>query len=215
MAVPVPTCQIGKSEVYIDDFLPVALGKGDNSYRVSAAVSLTIHSVGRQISPDEPLPREDLISYTKMLAEAAMTETKMALGWLPNTRMLQVSLPDSKFIGWTHSINQTLGLTFIDSKALETLVGCLNHVASILQAMRQFLNCTRHLQFLADLRSDKRVKMTAPVKEDLILCKEFLAQCDSGISLNLLTYRQPTHVYRSEACEHGLGGYAILSGKAW
>jgi len=215
MAVPVPTCKIGKSEVYIDDFLPVALDKGDNSYRVSAAVPLAIHSVGRQISPNEPLPREDLISYTKMLAEAAMSETKTALGWLLNTRTLQVSLPDSKFIGWTHSINHTLGLTSIDSRALETLVGRLNHAASILHAMRQFLNRIRHLQFLAALRSDKRAKMTSPVKEDLILCKEFLAQCNSGISMNLLTYRQPTHVYRSDACEHGLGGYAILSGKAW
>jgi len=151
MAVPVPTCKIGKSEVYIDDFLPVALDKGDNSYRVSAAVPLAIHSVGRQISPNEPLPRDDLISYTKMLAEAAMSETKTALGWLLNTRTLQVSLPDSKFIGWTHSINQTLGLTFIDSRALETLVGRLNHAASILHAMRQFLNRIRHLQFLAAL----------------------------------------------------------------
>ena len=30
----------------------------------------------------------------------------------------------------------------------------------------------------------------------------------------MLTYRQPTHVYRSDACEHGLGGYSA-KGKAW
>ncbi|MGH7955273.1 MAG: hypothetical protein ACREOZ_04860, partial [Gloeomargaritales cyanobacterium] len=35
------------------------------------------------------------------------------------------------------------------------------------------------------------------------------------MSLNLLTYRVPTHVFRSDACEHGIGGYSLLSGKAW
>ena len=33
--------------------------------------------------------------------------------------------------------------------------------------------------------------------------------------MNLLVFAEPTHYYRSDACEHGLGGYSILSGKAW
>ena len=32
--------------------------------------------------------------------------------------------------------------------------------------------------------------------------------------MNLLTFCQPTHIYRSDACEHGLGGYA-KSEHAW
>ena len=32
--------------------------------------------------------------------------------------------------------------------------------------------------------------------------------------MNLLTYRQPTHVYRSDACEHTLGGISALW-QAW
>ena len=32
--------------------------------------------------------------------------------------------------------------------------------------------------------------------------------------MNLLTYRSPTHVYHSDACEHGLGGFSA-EGKAW
>ena len=32
--------------------------------------------------------------------------------------------------------------------------------------------------------------------------------------MNLLTYRQPTHGYRSNACEHGLEGFSD-SGRAW
>jgi hypothetical protein len=67
-----------------------------------------------------------------MLAEAAMAETKMALGWLVNTRSLQVSLPENKYLGWNASIDETLQLTFADAKALDTLLGRLNHAASIL-----------------------------------------------------------------------------------
>ena len=32
--------------------------------------------------------------------------------------------------------------------------------------------------------------------------------------MNLLTFRQPTHTYGSDACEHGIGGYN-MKGKAW
>ena len=32
--------------------------------------------------------------------------------------------------------------------------------------------------------------------------------------MNLLTYRIPTHIYRSDACEHCLGGYSA-TGRAW
>ena len=32
--------------------------------------------------------------------------------------------------------------------------------------------------------------------------------------MNILTYRKPTHVYRSDACEHGLGGFSY-KGRAW
>ena len=32
--------------------------------------------------------------------------------------------------------------------------------------------------------------------------------------MNLLTYRQPTHIYRSDSCDHGLGDF-LGSGRAW
>ena len=33
--------------------------------------------------------------------------------------------------------------------------------------------------------------------------------------MNLLTFRKPTHYFRSDAYEHGIGGYNIMTGKAW
>jgi hypothetical protein len=35
--------------------------------------------------------------------------------------------------------------------------------------------------------------------------REFLEKAKSGASLNNITYRKPTHIYRSDASELGLG----------
>ena len=59
------------------------------------------------------------------------------------------------------------------------------------------------------------VHLSHTVRQDFKLCINFLQRTQAGISINLLTYRQPTHVYRSDASEHGLGGYCLASGRAW
>ena len=41
-----------------------------------------------------------------------------------------------------------------------------------------------------------------------------LGKCNQGIDLNLIAFRQPTHVYRSDSCPAGLGGYS-REGFAW
>jgi hypothetical protein len=51
--------------------------------------------------------------------------------------------------------------------------------------------------------------------QDLGLQADFINLAKSGLSLNNLTYRKPTIIYRSDACEFGLGGYNLVSGRAW
>ena len=43
---------------------------------------------------------------------------------------------------------------------------------------------------------------------------DFLTHAKQGIDMNLITYRRPTHVYRSDSCPAGLGGYSH-AGFAW
>ncbi len=43
---------------------------------------------------------------------------------------------------------------------------------------------------------------------------DFLDRAKQGIDINLLTYRKPTHVYQSDACPGGIGGYSH-AGFAW
>jgi hypothetical protein len=51
-------------------------------------------------------------------------------------------------------------------------------------------------------------------KRDLYFWKKILQKANSGISLNLLTYRAPNKLYWSDACEYGNGGFSS-EGKVW
>ena len=215
LAVKFPSDETGKSDIFLDDFIPVALDIGDNAERVACAVPLAIHAAGRQLSPNEPLPRDDLISKSKLAAEGRMEETKVVLGWLLNTRELLIHLPLNKFLGWTKDILATISQSVVKGKELETIVGRLNHVAMAMTQMRHFLNRLRHLTYVALSCKWGKARLTENVREDLILCLKFLRYAKEGVSMNLLVFAEPTHYYRSDACEHGLGGYSILSGKAW
>jgi hypothetical protein len=80
--------------------------------------------------------------------------------------------------------------------------------------MRHFLG---HL-YRAMYRAKARQGWTAlsPKElQDLGLQADFINLAKSGLSLNNLTYRKPTIIYRSDACEFGLGGYNLVSGRAW
>jgi hypothetical protein len=53
------------------------------------------------------------------------------------------------------------------------------------------------------------------VYKGLVLWKDFLVVAHTGIDLNLLTTQEPNNLLRTDACEHGLGGYALKTGRAW
>ena len=49
---------------------------------------------------------------------------------------------------------------------------------------------------------------------DLWLLLSFLCLTYLGISLNLISFQSPTHVFQSDASEHSIGGICAISGKA-
>jgi hypothetical protein len=81
--------------------------------------------------------------------------------------------------------------------------------------MRHFLSRLRALRILSKNHKNKQVFIPNPIIDDLTLCTKFLEWAKNGISLNLVTFRTPSIYLRSDACEYGLGGYNIYSGKAW
>jgi hypothetical protein len=79
--------------------------------------------------------------------------------------------------------------------------------------MRHFLG--RLCQAMFRFKSSGWTCLRPSEKSDLHLFSTFLEYALEGISLNTIVFRHPTHVYRSDASEFGLGGYNIVTGKAW
>ena len=63
-------------------------------------------------------------------------------------------------------------------------------------------------------RNRRTLKLTNPTKKDLELMLFFLGKAKEGIDMNLLVFRKPSKVYRSDSCPAGLGGYSS-DGFAW
>jgi hypothetical protein len=149
----------------------------------------------------------------KFLAEGRMEESKQILGWIINTRSLTLALPTEKHAKWTKDINTMISSGKTNHKQLEQLLGRLNHTANILPTMRHFLGCL----YRALYRSGKTkwISLKPSEKMDLSLLETYLDYAKEGVSMNNVVFRKPTNINRSDASEFGIGGYNLISGKAW
>ena len=77
---------------------------------------------------------------------------------------------------------------------------------------RHFLSRFRKLA--AKAPRHKRLLIPPRVRSDLTLWLCFLSHAHRGFSMNSLSYRLLTHVFRSDACETGLVGFSH-KGRAW
>ena len=134
------------------------------------------------------------------------------MGWIYNTRRLLISLYDPKIFAWIKTITDLIAQGETTASETETIIGRLNHVGYILPTDRHFLSRLRKLQSAA--RFKRQIHIPKLVLKELELWETFLHTDNKGISFNLLKYRQPTHVYRSDSCKHGIGGLSAL-GRAW
>jgi hypothetical protein len=94
-------------------------------------------------------------------------------------------------------------------------VGRLKHVFHIIPALQHFMSRIRHLKDKAKGKDLHYVSLDTFLVDYLGLHLKFLHDANSGISMNLLTYRLLTIQYRSDACPFGIGGYSLMSGRAW
>jgi hypothetical protein len=204
-----------KFDNYIDDLIGVGVELDtDSTDRLAAAGSLVIHTLARPVAPNEPIPRDDPNSLTKLAAEGLPEEVKIVLGIRINTYTLLASLPRHKFTAWLRDVHTTMAAGKVSHKALEQLIGRLEHVCLILHPGRHFLGSLRGLLLSFGAQRYGTRKLSTETIKDLKLWKNLLKRAVAGVSLNLLVFRNPTHAYRSDACECGLGGYSS-TGRAW
>jgi hypothetical protein len=147
------------------------------------------------------------------LAEVTPAECQIILGWIIDTCQLIIALPRNKFVAWTNAIKTLLNMEKITQKELETLIGRLNHAAFIIPLAQHFLGRLRKAMYAAS--HCRSISLTDEQRDDLKLWLHFLEQAVNGISLNLLTFHHLSHIQRSDASEHGIGGFSATTGIAW
>ena len=202
----------GQVDCYIDDHITVVLDHDNHVSRASFATPIGFQIMGRPLQTDEPLPRDELECGKKRSAEGAMSESKIYLGWLINTHAMSIHLPQHKATAWSDTINQILDRGYTKRSDLETLVGRINHIGNIIRLSRHFISRIRHFKDRSP--HFRRLKISKTVAADLQLWLQFIQQARHGMSLNLLTHRIPTVVYRTDSSEHGMGGFNSR-GRAW
>ncbi len=138
----------------------------------------------------------------------------MILGWRWDFRRLIISLSINKCTAWTEGINKMIKNKNLMAKILETTIGRLTHVSMIIPVVHHFLSQLRELHFRAKNNNRRLTNIPQICIDDLELMKKFLKWGHEGISVNQIAYRKPTHVYQSDLCPGGLGGYSH-EGFAW
>ena len=207
---PVDCCV--KADVYIDDTPTIAVDDPPGPDRARADVLLAIHIIARQLSPNEHISRDDIACIKKLLGEGALSEIKAILGWEFDTRRLLIRLPNNKFQAWNNSITKILDENSTTHDTLDTLIGQLTHVSTIMHPLLHFLSRLRSLKLKASCR--RSVKLEQKHRDDLKIALKMLKKVNNGISMNLLSFRKPTHCYHEDAYPWGIGGYNS-KGRAW
>ena len=88
-----------------------------------------------------------------------------------------------------------------------SILSRLENVAQMLVILGNFFSNIRHLHMIAE-QKNQNIKLNQRSKDDLQLAMEFLYKMKEGVSMNLLTFREPNNIHICDASEHGLGGFA-------
>ena len=217
LLVNVPSSEHGRVDGYIDDLPTFGPDLSPNHRRrLAAATFLAIHITSREVSENEPIPRESVLALNKLAAEGGLAEVLVVLGWQYDTRRLLVSLPFHKYTAWKETITTAINSKSILPADLDKLINRLNHLGAIMKMGRHFLSRLRH-RFDKSQRSNNkhaRLSLNPTILKDLKLWLQFLDKAHLGINMNLLVFREPNIVYRTDACEYGLGG-SFPDGSLW
>jgi hypothetical protein len=202
----------GTTEDYIDDLVSLAMDEEgtDNIVPCDHASLLAFDTCSRPLHENEPIPRETMEARNKLKSEALLEEQKIILGWLIDFRRLLIHLPENKSVAWTEAIKKMISAKASTAKEIEANIGRLVHLGLAIPSVHHFMSQLRDLHTTAKWR--RSVKINCECLKDLEMFLGFLKIAKDGISLNSIAFQRPTHIYRSDSCPAGLGGY---SDKGW
>ena len=212
LAVPVPAKDEGLFDVFIDDFIGITVDISRNKELLKVAPGTVIHAMSNITDDELGVKRDHFIARDKCEAKGAIAEERVCLGWDLDMRILLVQLPSHKFIAWSSDLDKLISRKTILHADLISLIGKLENVITVVKMMGHFMNNLYALEKKAFATKPHAVKITPRAKADARLHKKCLEKGHIGISMNLLTFRKPTHLILGDACEHGLGACHVKSG---
>ena len=202
---------------FIDDIIAcwAAWTEDDNDHNMQALLVAFETVLRANIPEGEPLVRDDVMAIVKLIAEGTPTEVLVILGWIFDSRRLELRLPDDKYKDWINEIDNLISDKGKRPRKrdLETLLGRFEHAAAFMPMTTHFMNNLRSA--LWRCKTYGNTKITAEERADLRLWKAFLKEANQGIDMNLLTFRRPDHFSITDACTTGLGGFSASSGRGW
>ncbi len=156
--------------------------------------------------PNKPIPGKDMEARNKLQAEAGLEERKTILGWLLDTRRFLVQLPKIKFVTWMSLINTIIQRGITMAKEVEIIIGQLGHPGMTIPFVHHFLSrlCNLHTR----AKNRRLIPINDECCKDLELVTHIIKIVHDSISMNIIVYRWPTHIYHSDSCPAGLGRYS-------
>ena len=150
----------------------------------------------------------------KLFAEGSLEESKVILGWELDFCALTAALTEEKFKEWSSDIERMIASGETTVKELDTVIGRNGHACQVLKQGLHFQNRLR-LRVKGQKNRKRAITLSTRELEDLELWLKFYKKARTGVSFNLIVFRQPTKMYLSDSCPYGLGGFSINSGRAW
>ncbi len=214
LVVDIPVDPRGKIDTYINNFvgLMVDIDGSDNAKRMESAPLLRVSVMSREVSELEPLPCDDMDARNKLIAETGLTKQNIILGLSFDFHRMTISLPENKFRAYSKGNSEIIDRGWTSKGELETNIGRWIHLRQIVPPVHHFLSRLRYLKQRA--KNKRMIMVNKEYNKDLKFLLMVLQKCQQGINLNAIAYRRPTHIYRSDSCPAGLGGYSH-KGFAW
>jgi hypothetical protein len=144
-----------------------------------------------------------------------MQDLMITLGWEMGSHLLIIALSDDKSVCWSIDISKMISNCKASLAKFDTTVGWLERIVHIIPSVHHFLSRLRHLKDKAKSLDLRFMCVGADIMDDLSLHLQLLKKAREGVSMNLLTYREPTIQYQYGACPLGMGRYSMMLGCAW
>ena len=130
----------GVIDFYIDNLITASPDLQGNKDRARVAVLLAIHIMGPPLPQTETIPRDELVSISKFLAESNLSKIKFFLSWKLDTRKLMISLPTNKYKAWKNDLIKIVETQQSNYDELDTIVSKLTHISVVIQPIHHFLS---------------------------------------------------------------------------